>query len=157
MIRVGSGFDAHAFAENRKLVLGGVEIDYHLGLAGHSDADVLLHAICDAMLGATAQGDIGQHFPPSDQQYKDISSVELLKRVDAIVKQGGWSLVNADATLICEEPKLATYIERIRANIAAALDVERSQISIKATTSERLGFTGRKEGIAATAVVLMEK
>ncbi len=157
MIRVGSGFDVHAFAENRKLVLGGVEIDYHLGLAGHSDADVLLHAICDAMLGATAQGDIGQHFPPSDQQYKDISSVELLKRVDAIVKQGGWSLVNADATLICEEPKLATYIERIRANIAAALDVERSQISIKATTSERLGFTGRKEGIAATAVVLMEK
>jgi len=157
MIRVGSGFDVHAFAEGRKLVLGGVEIEFPKGLAGHSDADVVLHALCDAMLGAVAKGDIGHHFPPHDPKFKNIASLKLLKHVDSLLQEDDWSIVNADITVICEFPKLAPYIDQMRTKISDALMVSFNQISVKATTSEKLGFTGRGEGIAAMAVVLVEK
>lgn len=157
MIRIGHGYDVHRFAPERKLILGGVSIPYEMGLAGHSDADVLVHALMDAMLGAMAKGDIGKHFPDTDNSFKDIDSMILFKRVCEIMKDEGYSLSNADCTVIAQAPKLAPHIEAMRKNIAAAAGVDISQINIKATTEEKLGFTGRKEGISAHAVCLLEK
>ncbi|MCC6962096.1 MAG: 2-C-methyl-D-erythritol 2,4-cyclodiphosphate synthase [candidate division Zixibacteria bacterium] len=155
--RVGSGFDVHPFVAGRRLVLGGELIEYPLGLQGHSDADVVLHALCDALLGAVAKGDIGRHFPPSDQQFKDVSSTLLLNRVVEILRSDGWALVNADITIICEQPKIAPYVDKMRANIARVCRIDDDAVSIKATTTERLGFTGREEGIAAMAVALVQR
>ena len=157
MSKVGIGYDVHAFAEDRKLFLGGVEIPHTKGLSGHSDADVLLHAVCDAMLGALGKGDIGELFPDTDARYKDISSVKLLQQVYALVEQEGFCIWNVDTVVIAQEPKLKDFKEKIRASIAEALGVSASLINIKATTTEGLGFTGRSEGIAAQAVVLIEK
>lgn len=155
-IRVGYGFDVHRFAENRRLVLGGVEIPYHLGLLGHSDADVLFHAISDALLGAAVQGDIGSHFPPSDARYKDADSGELLVEVWKRVSEAGFSQIgNIDCVVMAQEPMLAKFIPRIRANIARLLEIEMDCVSVKATTCERLGFVGREEGMAASAVCLI--
>lgn len=153
--RVGIGYDVHAFAEGRPLILGGITIPSAKGLSGHSDADVLLHAIMDAMLGAAGQPDIGQHFPNTDPQYKNISSLELLSRVRAIVATAGWLVGNIDASLVAEAPKIGPYVADMRQRIAQALDVEPSAIGVKATTNERLGFVGRGEGIAAMAVALL--
>lgn len=155
MQRVGIGYDVHAFGEGRKLVLGGVEINHPRGLVGHSDADVLTHAICDALLGAAALGDIGQHFPPGDPRYKDISSLKLLGEVVALLKQNDWTPANLDATVICELPKLAPHIEDMRTQIAESSGLPAGAVSVKATTSEKLGFTGRGEGIAALAIALI--
>jgi 2-C-methyl-D-erythritol 2,4-cyclodiphosphate synthase len=155
-LRVGHGFDVHAFAENRKLIIGGVDIPYDLGLAGHSDADVLLHAICDALLGAAALGDIGQHYPDSSPQYADIDSRILLRNTAAKLKEGKFRVVNVDATIIAEAPRMAPHIPRMIGNIAADLGVAPSAINIKATTTEQLGFIGRGEGIAAMAVALID-
>ena len=156
-IRVGQGFDVHAFAENRKLMLGGVEVPYHLGLAGHSDADVLIHAICDALLGAACLGDIGHHFPDSDPALEGVDSTILLAKVNESIQELGYSIGNVDATVIAQQPKLATYIEPMRVRLAEVLSLDVTAINIKATTTEKLGFTGRGEGIAAQAVVLLEK
>jgi len=142
--------------EGRKLVLGGVVIPYSRGLAGHSDADVLLHAICDALLGAAALGDIGKHFPDCSRRYKDISSLILLRKVGEKISQAGFSVVNVDSTVIAQKPRLAEYIEKMRSNIAGALELDTEQVSVKATTTEYLGFEGREEGISAQAVVLIE-
>lgn len=154
-MRIGQGFDVHAFSEGRKLVLGGVEVAYHLGLAGHSDADVLVHAVCDALLGAAGLGDIGHHFPDSDPKYSGINSIRLLQRVMASLDEQGWGVVNLDATLIAQAPKLAAYIPQMRQRLADAMTVDIACINIKATTTEKLGFTGRGEGIAAQAAVLL--
>lgn len=154
-MRIGQGFDVHAFASNRKLILGGVEIPYHLGLDGHSDADVLIHAVCDALLGAAALGDIGRHFPDNDQRYRNADSRVLLREVYRKVTDGGWRVGNVDATIIAQAPKMAPYIPAMNANLAADLAVPVSAVNVKATTTERLGFTGRGEGIAAQAVVLL--
>ncbi len=156
-IRIGYGFDVHAFAEGRKLILGGIEIPFELGLQGHSDADVLLHAITDALLGALALGDIGKHFPDNDPEFKNIDSKILLKRAYEIVQEKGFTLGNLDATVVAEEPKLSPYIESIRESIAKVLKVDVNQVSVKATTSEKMGFAGRKEGISCSAVALVEK
>jgi len=157
-IRVGSGFDVHAFAEGRPLILGGVHIPDETGLAGHSDADVLLHAIADALLGAAGLPDIGHYFPPGDPRYKDADSQELLQQVHEFTRQEGFGrIVNIDATVIAEEPKLRPYIEQMKNKIAKLLAVEDGRIGIKATTTEELGFIGRKEGIAAIAVVLVAR
>ncbi len=156
-MRVGMGFDVHAFAEGRRLVLGGVEIEHEKGLAGHSDADVVLHAIADALLGAVAMGDIGMHFPDSDPAYKGISSLKLLAEVNEIISRAGWRIVNVDATVICERPKISPHVSEMRRMIAGALNTTPDLISIKGTTTERLGFTGRGEGIACQAVVGVEK
>lgn len=155
MMRVGQGFDVHAFAENRKLILGGVEVAHHLGLAGHSDADVLIHAICDALLGAAGLGDIGHHFPDNDPKYAGIDSTKLLSEVMHSLLEKGLKVGNLDATVIAQKPKLAPYIPAIRERLAGLLGVEMSLCNIKATTTEKLGFTGRGEGIAAQAVVLL--
>ncbi|MDQ7001516.1 MAG: 2-C-methyl-D-erythritol 2,4-cyclodiphosphate synthase [Ghiorsea sp.] len=155
-IRIGQGFDVHAFAENRKLMLGGVEIPYHLGLAGHSDADVLIHALCDALLGAACLGDIGHHFPDTDPALKGVDSTILLAKVKASIEALGFSIGNIDATVIAQKPKLATFIQPMRKRLAEVLDMCIEDINIKATTTEKLGFTGRGEGIAAQAVVLLE-
>ena len=155
--RVGSGFDVHRFTPDRKLVLGGVQIDHPLGLEGHSDADVLLHALCDAMLGAISLGDIGQHFPPDDSEFKDISSLLLLEMVTAMLRQDKWRVTNVDVTVICERPKVLPYVERIKHSIAPILDLPFDAVSIKGTTTERLGFTGREEGIAVMATVLVSR
>lgn len=157
MFRIGTGFDVHKLVENRKLIICGVEIPYKLGLLGHSDADVALHALMDAMLGALALGDIGAHFPDSDGRFKDISSIVLLKETAKLIDQKNYRLANADITIIAQRPKFRPYIEEMRQNIANALDVSTEQISVKATTTEELGFTGRGEGIAAEAVVLLQK
>lgn len=156
-IRIGHGFDVHAFAENRKLIIGGVEIAHERGLLGHSDADVLLHAICDALLGAAGLGDIGRHFPDSDPRYKGIDSRELLRHVHGLLKGQGWRVGNVDATIIAQAPKMAPHIAAMRANIAADLETSAEAVNVKATTTERLGFTGRGEGIAAEAVCLIAK
>ncbi len=156
-IRVGQGFDVHAFAENRKLIIGGVEIPYDKGLLGHSDADVLLHAICDALLGAAALGDIGKHFPDTDAKFKNIDSRELLRDVMARIKSLGWQVGNVDATLIAQAPKMAPHIPSMIQNIAADLGIALDQINVKATTTEKLGFTGRGEGIAAQAICLLTR
>ena len=157
MFRIGTGFDVHKLVENRKLIICGVEIPYKLGLLGHSDADVALHALMDAMLGALALGDIGAHFPDSDGRFKDISSIVLLKETAKLIDQKNYRLANADVTIIAQCPKFRPYIGEMRQNIANALNVSTEQISVKATTTEELGFTGRGEGIAAEAVVLLQK
>lgn len=156
-LRVGHGFDVHAFAPERKLVIGGVTIPCELGLAGHSDADVLLHAICDALLGAAGLGDIGRHFPDTSAEFKDIDSRILLRRVGEQLAQRGWRVGNVDATVIAQAPKMAPHIAAMTAHIAADLDVAPERVNVKATTTERLGFTGRGEGIAAEAVCLIRK
>lgn len=156
-IRVGHGFDVHAFAENRKLVIGGVDIPHELGLAGHSDADVLLHAICDALLGAAGLGDIGRHFPDTDAAFAGIDSRILLRRVAEQLRARGWRVGNVDATIIAQAPKMAPHIAQMTANIAADLGVAIERVNVKATTTEKLGFTGRGEGIAAEAVCLVER
>ena len=151
-MRIGHGFDVHRLVVGRKCIIGGVEIAHEKGLDGHSDADVLLHAICDALLGAAGLGDIGKHFPPTDARYKGIDSRELLRHVIDLIKNKGFKVGNIDATVICEAPKLAPYTAQMCANIAADCGVEVSQINVKATTTEKLGFTGRGEGVAAEAV-----
>jgi len=156
-MRVGQGFDVHQLVEGRKLIMGGVEIPYERGLLGHSDADVLLHAISDALLGAAALGDIGRHFPDSDPRYKGIDSRHLLREVMQLVKDKGYGVVNLDATIIAQAPKMAPYIAQMVANIAADLEVAADCVNVKATTTEKLGFTGRGEGIAAQAVCLIAK
>lgn len=155
-MRIGQGFDVHALVPGRKLVIGGVEIAHDKGLLGHSDADVLLHAICDALLGAAALGDIGKHFPDSDPKYKGIDSRELLRRVAALLRDRGRRVVNVDATIIAEAPRMAPHIPAMVANIADDLAIEPHYINVKATTTEKLGFTGRGEGIAAQAICLIE-
>ena len=150
--RVGTGFDVHKFEEGRKLILGGVDIPYEKGLAGHSDADVLVHALMDALLGAAALGDIGRHFPDTDQKYKGISSLKLLQHVGGLLADEGYAIGNVDVTVIAQAPKIAPHIEGMRDNIAEILKLDKSRINIKGTTTEKLGFTGRKEGIAAEAV-----
>jgi len=156
-LRVGQGFDVHAFAENRELILGGVQIPYHLGLAGHSDADVLIHAICDALLGAASLGDIGKHFPDTDPTLEGVDSTILLKKVNASIQELGFSIGNIDATVIAQKPKLAAYIQPMQLRLAEVLDMDAADLNIKATTTEKLGFTGRGEGIAAQAAVLLNK
>lgn len=155
-MRVGIGYDVHRLVEDRKLILGGVEIEHTLGLLGHSDADVLVHAIMDALLGAAALRDIGQHFPDTDPAYKGIDSMELLANVKELLLKEGYVIENIDATVIAQQPKIGPYIEQMRENIAKVLDVELSQINVKATTEERLGFTGREEGISAQAICLLQ-
>ena len=156
-LRIGHGYDVHRLTEGRALILGGVAIPFHLGLDGHSDADVLLHAVMDALLGAAALGDIGQLFPDSDPAYRGASSLALLRTVVATVRDAGYAVVNVDATVLAQAPKLAPYREEMRRNVAEALGVEPGCISIKATTEEGLGFTGTLQGIAAHAVALLEK
>ena len=156
-MRVGHGYDVHRLVEGRKLVLGGVEIPWEKGLLGHSDADVLLHALMDAMLGAAALGDIGRHFPDSDERYAGADSLRLLKEVSRLLDDAGYRLVNADCTILAQRPKLMPHIPEMRANIARALGADVDAISVKATTEEGLGFTGDGSGIAAHAVVLIER
>ncbi len=156
-MRIGHGYDVHCLVEGRKLILGGVDVPYEKGLLGHSDADVLLHAIADAILGALALGDIGKHFPDTDPQYKGADSRKLLRHVLALADQKGYLLGNVDATIVAQRPKLAPFIAEMRANIAKDLDAEPDRVNVKATTTEQLGFAGRGEGIAAYAVVLMER
>jgi 2-C-methyl-D-erythritol 2,4-cyclodiphosphate synthase len=154
-MRIGQGFDVHQLVEGRKLIIGGVEIAYDKGLLGHSDADVLLHAICDALLGAAALGDIGRHFADTDARFKNIDSRILLREVAHLVREQGFRVGNVDATIIAQAPKMAPHIAHMVANIAADLRVEKSAINVKATTTEKLGYTGRGEGIAAQAVALL--
>lgn len=156
-MRVGMGYDVHKLVEDRKLILGGVEIPYEKGLLGHSDADVLLHAIMDALLGAAALGDIGKHFPDTDEKYKGISSIRLLEHVAELLEAQGFIVENIDATIIAQRPKMRPYIEQMRENIAKALRIEQNQINVKATTEEGLGFTGSGEGISSQAICLLEK
>ena len=156
-MRIGYGFDVHAFAEGRKLILGGVEIPYEKGLLGHSDADVLTHALMDAMLGAAGLGDIGKLFPDTDEKYKGISSLVLLEEVKAQVEGRGYRLANADITVICQKPRLRPYIDEMTRKLVQVLAEAENTINIKATTTEKLGFTGRGEGIAAEAVCLLEE
>ncbi len=156
-MRIGIGFDVHKLVPGRKLVLGGVAIPFDKGLLGHSDADVLVHAINDALLGACALGDIGKHFPDTDPAYKDISSIELLKRVKNLLKDQGYKVINIDSVICAERPKLAPFVDEMRKNIAETLDIAVNQISVKATTTEGLGFEGKGEGISAQAVCLIEK
>lgn len=155
-MRIGQGYDAHRFKDGDQVTLGGVSIPFEHGLAAHSDGDVLLHAICDALLGAAALGDIGRHFPDSDPAYAGVDSRVLLRRVRELVDTAGWRIVNIDATLIAERPRIARHIEAMRANIAADTGLARDAVNVKGTTTERMGFTGRGEGIAAAAVCLLE-
>ncbi len=154
-MRTGQGYDVHRLVEGRKLIIGGVDIPYEKGLLGHSDADVLLHAVMDALLGAAALGDIGQHFPDSDERYKGISSIALLKEVGKILQENGYMIENIDSTVIAQRPKLLPYRPQMAENIAAALGIEKEQVSVKATTEEGLGFTGTGEGISAQAIALL--
>lgn len=156
-MRIGHGYDVHAFGTGDKIVIGGVVIPHHYGLIAHSDGDVLLHALCDALLGAAALGDIGKHFPDTDMQYRNADSRSLLRMVYAKVGQQGWKIANADMTIVAQAPRMANYIPRMVEVIAADLQTGLNQINVKATTTERLGFTGREEGIACYAVVLLEK
>ena len=156
-MRIGMGYDVHRLTEDRKLVLGGVEIPYEKGLLGHSDADVLLHAVMDALLGAAALGDIGKHFPDTDPAYKGLSSILLLKHVGGLLRSNGWKIGNIDATVIAQRPKLAPYIRNMCENIAEALEIDIDQINVKATTEEGLGFTGEGLGIASNAICIVEK
>ena len=156
-MRIGHGYDVHRLVEGRKLILGGVEIPFEKGLDGHSDADVLVHAVMDALLGAAALGDIGKLFPDSDARYLGADSIELLKTVRTVLLENGWKLSNLDATVIAQRPKLAPYIDTMRKQIADALETDAENVSVKATTEERLGFTGSGEGIAAHAVCLIER
>jgi 2-C-methyl-D-erythritol 2,4-cyclodiphosphate synthase len=156
-MRTGIGFDVHAFAEDRKLILGGVDINYSRGLAGHSDADVLVHAVMDAILGACGLGDIGMHFPDNDMRYKDISSLKLLGEVRKKMEEAGLAIENIDTILILQEPKVFKYFDAMEKNIACILNIDPGRINLKATTTEHLGFCGRGEGIAAQAIVLLDK
>lgn len=156
MLRIGHGYDVHPLVAGRALVLGGVRIPHPKGLAGHSDADALIHAVCDACLGAAGLGDIGRHFPDSDPRYKDIDSRVLLRRVRETLAARGMQVANVDATIVAQAPRLAPYLDRMAENLASDLAVARSRVNVKATTTERLGFAGREEGIAAYAVVLLE-
>lgn len=157
MMRIGHGYDVHRLTEGRKLYIGGVEIPHTLGLLGHSDADVLLHAVCDALLGAAALGDIGKHFPDSDPRYQGIDSAFLLKYCGNLLKERGYTVCNLDCTVIAQRPKLAPHIETMRKKIASCLEISAEQVNVKATTEEKLGFTGKEEGIAAHAVTIIEK
>ncbi|WP_336866278.1 2-C-methyl-D-erythritol 2,4-cyclodiphosphate synthase [Peribacillus frigoritolerans] len=157
MFRIGQGYDVHQLVEGRPLIIGGITIPFEKGLLGHSDADVLLHTVADACLGAIGAGDIGKHFPDTDPEFKDADSAKLLQYIWAIVKKEGYSLGNADCTIIAQSPKMAPYIEEMRGRIAELLDASIDRINVKATTTEKLGFTGRGEGIAAQAVVLLVK
>jgi 2-C-methyl-D-erythritol 2,4-cyclodiphosphate synthase len=157
MFRIGQGFDVHQLTEGRPLIIGGISIPYEMGLLGHSDADVLLHTVSDACLGAIGEGDIGKHFPDTDPNFKDADSAKLMEHVWQLVKNKGYELVNADCTIIAQRPKMAPYIEQIRVRIAELLEAAPEQINVKATTTEKLGFTGRGEGIASQAVVLLKK
>lgn len=157
MMRIGSGFDVHAFTEGSAVTLGGIQIAYTQSLLAHSDGDVLIHALCDALLGALALGDIGVHFPPSDASYKNADSTELLAQCMQMIRSKGYELANADMTLICEQPKINPHVLAMRERLASVMQVAIEQLSIKATTTEQLGFTGRSEGIAAQAVVLLNK
>jgi 2-C-methyl-D-erythritol 2,4-cyclodiphosphate synthase len=157
MMRIGSGFDVHAFGEGDHLMLGGVRIPFERGLLAHSDGDVAIHALCDALLGALALGDIGTHFPPSDEQWRGADSRSFLRHCALLLDQHGWTLGNADVTIICEQPRIGPHVEAMRANLAADLGAGVAQVSVKATTTETLGFTGRGEGIAAQAVVLLAR
>ena len=156
-MRVGMGYDVHKLVEGRRLILGGVDIPYEKGLLGHSDADVLLHAIMDALLGAAALGDIGQHFPDTDPAYQGADSRVLLRKVVALLQHAGWAVANVDTTLLAQAPKMAPHIHAMRTHIAADLQLELDQVNVKATTTESLGFVGREEGIAAHAVVMLVK
>ena len=153
--RVGHGYDVHKLVEDRKLIIGGVEIPHYKGLLGHSDADVLAHAICDALLGAAALGDIGKHFPDNDDRYKDIDSLVLLEKVCELIRNKGYEISNVDSTILAQAPKLRPYIDEMRSKLAKAMKLDIDELSVKATTEERLGFTGREEGIASHAVVLL--
>jgi len=157
MLRIGNGYDVHKLVEGRKMIVGGAEISHHLGLLGHSDADVLVHAIMDALLGALALGDIGKHFPDTDEKYKGTSSIELLREVMNLVKEKGYDIVNIDSIIAAERPKFKPYINQMRENIAEVMETSIENISVKATTEEKLGFTGREEGIKSYAVVLLKK
>ena len=156
-MRIGIGYDVHKLVENRALIIGGEKIPYERGLLGHSDADVLLHAIMDALLGAAALGDIGKHFPDTDKKYSGISSILLLKNVGELLVSKNYRVANIDSVIVAQKPKMAPYIEKMRINIAAALNIEIDQVSVKATTEEGLGFTGRSEGISSQSVCLLEK
>lgn len=156
-MRVGMGYDVHKLAENRKLIIGGVEIPHEKGLLGHSDADVLLHAIMDALLGAAALGDIGTHFPDTEERYKGISSISLLRHVGELLEEHLYVIGNIDATIIAQAPKMLPHIPKMRKNIANTLEIDEEQVNIKATTEEGLGFTGAKEGISAQAICLLEE
>ena len=156
MIRIGHGYDVHKFSENRKCIIGGVQIPYEKGLLGHSDADVLLHAVCDALLGAAALGDIGKHFPDNDDNFLNIDSRILLKKTVSLLAEKGYKIGNIDATVIAEKPKMAAYIPQMRQNIASDCNIDISFVNIKATTEEGLGFTGALEGISAHAVCIIE-
>lgn len=155
-MRIGNGYDVHKLVEGRKLILGGVDVPYEKGLLGHSDADVLIHAIMDALLGACALGDIGKLFPDSDAEFKDISSILLLKKVAEVLKRGNYTIINIDSIIAAQKPKLAPYIQEMRSNIANALEIPVDCVSVKATTTEHLGFEGRGEGISSYAVCLLE-
>lgn len=155
-IRIGQGIDVHAFSEGDHVMLGGVRIPFDRALAAHSDGDVALHALCDAMLGAASLGDIGRHFPPSEDCWKDADSRDLLRRVDLLIKHDGWAVNNVDITLVCEQPRITPFAEQMKANIAADIGLDPTDVSIKATTTERLGFCGRGEGITAFAIVLIK-
>ena len=156
-MRIGHGYDVHRLVEGRKLILGGVEVPHTLGLLGHSDADVLTHAVMDALLGAAALGDIGRHFPDTDPAYKEADSLVLLDHVMALLDQAGWKVGNVDATILAQKPKLAPHIPQMRDNLAQHMGVEPGQVNVKATTEEKLGFTGAEQGIAAHAVCLLER
>lgn len=156
-MRIGHGYDVHRLVEGRKLIIGGVEIEHKLGLLGHSDADVLLHAICDALLGAAAMGDIGTHFPDTDEKWKDADSLKLLKAVADMLYRAGFVIDNIDSTVIAQQPKIKPFIPQMRENIARACRIDLSRVSVKATTEENLGFIGREEGISAHAVTLIKK
>jgi 2-C-methyl-D-erythritol 2,4-cyclodiphosphate synthase len=154
-IRIGHGFDVHAFGDGDHLMLGGVRIAFDRGVIAHSDGDVVIHAVCDALLGALALGDIGRHFPPSDPQWKDVDSLAFLRHCSGLIRERGWMAGNADITVICERPKIATHVDAMRSVLAGELGIELDAVSVKATTTEQLGFTGRGEGIAAHAVCLL--
>ena len=156
-IRIGHGYDVHRLVEGRRCIIGGVDIPFELGLDGHSDADVLTHAVMDALLGALALGDIGKHFPDTDPAYKGADSLALLRHVSALIREKGWQVDNIDATVLAQAPKLAPHIVQMRENLAAAMECDVDRVSVKATTEEKLGFTGAKQGIAAHCVCLLEK
>ena len=156
-IRIGHGYDVHRLVKDRKLILGGVEIQHTMGLLGHSDADVLCHAVCDALLGAAALGDIGKHFPDTDSTYKNADSIKLLQRVAALLKEHGYTVGNVDSTIVAQKPKLAEHIPMMVKNMADAMGIEEDKVSVKATTEEKLGFTGNEEGISAHAVCIIIK
>ena len=156
-MRVGTGYDAHKLVEGRELILGGVNVPFERGLLGHSDADVLLHAICDALLGAAGEGDIGLHFPDSDSKFKGASSLKLLEEVNNLLKEKGYEVSNIDSTIVCQRPKLGPHIGEMNGNISKALRISAGQVNVKATTTEGMGFAGKEEGIASYAVVLIKK